>query len=76
MTDQISVCVVVDLEANGDTFGGGGAIYIVYVRNAATDGKVSYDRSPSIIEMRSDLQRLSFLRWGECPLHEKAFGVR
>ena len=41
MADQIGVRVAVNLEADGNTFRGGDAVYILHMRNAAADREAS-----------------------------------
>jgi hypothetical protein len=43
VVDQIGVCVAVDLEADGDAFGGGDAVYVLDVWDAAADGEARDD---------------------------------
>lgn len=69
------MCVVVDLEADGDAFGSGVVVYIRYVRQTSADGEASDHWSRSVVEVGSDRKLLGLLGWCECSLHEKTFGM-
>jgi hypothetical protein len=43
VVDQVGVCVAVDLEADGDAFGGGDAVYVLDVWDAAANGEARDD---------------------------------
>ena len=75
MVDQIGVCVAVDLEADGDAFGGGDAVYVLDVWDAAADGEARDDWGCGVVEMGSYRKGLCLVGWCEFPFNEKAFGV-